>query len=71
MLIYLLFIGIFTLSEALNLTDLHRSTKFYVESHFREISEEAEFLDLRYELILKLLSSEHLYIDNEREVSIQ
>lgn len=56
-------------AEAHNCADMLTTAVTYVQNHFPHICQEEEFLDLPKDQLVSFLSSEHLRVDSEFQVS--
>ena len=61
--------GILMFAESRHCIDLQRKAEQFVHSHFLEVSRSEEFPDIPKELLMNLLQSEDLQIENEFQVS--
>ncbi|GBP55067.1 Actin-binding protein IPP [Eumeta japonica] len=61
-------IGIFRFAEAHNCTNLAQFAWDYIQVHWFSFAEMEEFLDLPFQLLMKLLSSDKLLTEDEDEV---
>ena len=66
--LYFLFVGILLFAEAHGCVDLRSVAEIYVHNHFLKVVEEEEYSDIPKDLLVKLLNSEHLRVDNEFQV---
>ena len=62
--------GILLFAEAHGCMELRSSAESYIHNHFLNVVEEEEYIDIPKDLLTKLLSSEHLRIDNEFQVNL-
>ena len=66
-----LLVGILLFAEAHGCVELRSAVESYIHSNFLKVVVEEEYSDIPKEFLTKLLSSEHLRIDNEFQVYFQ
>lgn len=62
-------VGIYRFSEGHHCTELKNAAVNFIQSQFPLICQEEEFYDLPKDQLVKFLSSEHLRVDSEFQVS--
>lgn len=62
-------VGIYRFSDGHHCIELKNAAINFIQSHFPLISEEEEFYELPKDQLVKFLSSEHLRVDSEFQVS--
>ena len=66
--LFFLFVGILLFAEVHGCVDLRSAAEIYIHNHFLKVVEEEEYSDIPKDLLVKLLNSEHLRVDNEFQV---
>ena len=60
--------GIFLFAECHNCEPLSQASESYIHAHFIAVTEEDEYLDLSKDILVRILQSENLLIENEVQV---
>ena len=66
--LFFVIVGILLFAEAHGCVDLRSAAEIYIHNHFLKVAEEEEYSNIPKDLLVKLLNSEHLRVDNEFQV---